>query len=87
MRYAYFILTEYAAVEVYQNDDVMSCVTGFTGTTGTTFYAQDRRIDLTKKFGHAVDKAQIESKKKQTVAASRHQQYYMGANKNQPSDR
>ena len=68
-----------------QDDDDMSNVTGFTGTIGNTFFTQDKRIDIPEEFGHAVDKFQIESKKKGSVAASWHLQDYMDAIKHQPS--
>ena len=38
MYYAYFMLTQYYAEELNQNDDDMSCVTGVTAITGNTFY-------------------------------------------------
>ena len=46
--YDYFMLTQYSAEELNQNDDDMSCVTGITGITGTSFFTQDRRIDIPK---------------------------------------
>ena len=58
------MLTQDSAEELNQNDDDMSCVTGVTCTTGTT-------------FRHAVDEAPSESKTKQTAAASGHLQYFM----------
>ena len=36
----------------------MSCVTGVTGITGTSFFTQDRRIGLPEEFGHAVEVAE-----------------------------
>ena len=50
----------------------MYCVTGVTGTTGTT-------------FGHAVDEAKSDSKMKQTAAASGNLQYFMDEISHQPS--
>ena len=41
----------------------MSCVTGFTGITGTSFFTQDIRSDLPKEFVHAGEEADTESKK------------------------
>ena len=57
----------------------MYCVSGVTGTTGTTFYTQHKKIDSPKEFGHAVDKDQSEYKLKWAVAASCHLQDYMNA--------
>ena len=65
--------------------DDMYCVTIFTGTTGTKFYTQYRRTNLTKEFGNAVEEYHRESKKKRTVAASGNLQDYMNAVKNQLS--
>ena len=50
----------------------MSCVSGVSGTNGTTFV-------------HAIDKAKIESKTKQKAAASGNLQDFMDAISHQPS--
>ena len=52
----------------------MSCVTGVTEKTGTTFYAQYTQLNLPKEFGHTAGKSQSESKTNQTAAASGHLQ-------------
>ena len=41
----------------------MSCLTEVTGTTVITLNTQHTIIDVPEEFGHAVDKAQSESKK------------------------
>ena len=84
MCYASFILTEYAAEELNQNYDDVSCVTGFTDTTGTTFYTQYRKMGLYKTSGHAVGEPRSKYKNIWTVAASVHLQY-MESIKNKPS--
>ena len=48
MYYDYFMLTQYSAEELNQNDDDRSCVTGFTGTTGNTFYTQHTLFNIPK---------------------------------------
>ena len=63
----------------------MSCVTGSTGITETTFFTQDRRINFLKEFGHEVDKSEIESNRKVSVAVSTNLQYLIDAINNQPS--
>ena len=85
MYYAYFILTQYSAEELNQNDDDMSCETEVTVTTGATFYIQHTRFNLPEEFWHAADDAQSVSKMKRTSAASRHIQNFMGVISHQPS--
>ena len=63
----------------------MYCVTEFTCTTGTTFYTQHIQFNVLEEFGHAVDKAQRESKTKRTAAASGHLKDFMDAISNQLS--
>ena len=63
----------------------MYFVTGVTGITGTSFFTQDRRIDLTKEFAHAVEVSKTESKRKRPVAALAHLQDYMNTINYEPS--
>ena len=79
MYYAYFMLTQYYAEELNQNDDDMSCVTGVTGTNGITFYSQHTRFNIPEEFGHTVYESQSDSKTKRTAAASGHLQCFMDA--------
>ena len=46
-----------------QNGDDLSCVTGVTSIMGISFSLQDRRIDITKEFGHVVEEYKTEYKK------------------------
>ena len=85
MYYASLILKQYSAEELNQNDDDISCVTGFTGTTRNIFYTQHKRFNIPAEFGHAVDEAQSESKMKQTAVASGHLQDSMDAISYQPN--
>ena len=85
MYYASFMLTQYSAKELNQNDDDMSCVNGVTGKTGTSFYTQHTGFNVTEEFGHTVDEAQSESKTKRTAAASAHLQDFMDAISHKPS--
>ena len=55
MYYAYFMLTQYSAEELNQNDYDMSCVAGVTGTTGTKFYTRHTQFNLPVEFGHAAE--------------------------------
>ena len=52
-------------------------MTGVTGITGNSYFTQDRRIDITEEFGHAVEWAKTDYKKKQSIAALTHPQDYM----------
>ena len=63
----------------------MYCVTGCTGTTGTTLYNQHTLFNLPKTFGHAVYKSQSDYKTKQTSASSGHIQAFIGAISYQPN--
>ena len=85
MCYASFMLTKYYAEKLNQNDDYKCCVTGVTGITGTLYLTQDRRIDITEEFGHEVEEANTDSKKKRPVAALAHLQDYMHAINHKPS--
>ena len=60
--YASFMPTQYSAEELNQNDYDISFVTGFTGTTGNTFYTQHKGLNIPKEFGHMVDEFKSESK-------------------------
>ena len=53
--YDYFMLTQYSAEELNQNDDDMSCVNGVAGTTGNIFYTQHTGFNLPEEFWHAVE--------------------------------
>ena len=55
MCYGYFILTQDATKELNQNDDDMSCVNRVTCITETSFFTQDRGIDITGEFVHTVE--------------------------------
>ena len=70
--YASFMLTSDSAEELNQNYDGMSCVTGVTGTIGTT-------------FGNAVEESKSEFNTKKTAAASGNLQDFMYAISHQPS--
>ena len=61
-----------------------SCVTVVTGITGPSFISQDIRSDLPAFFQNAVEYAATESKKKRSVAALCHLQYFMQASNNYP---
>ena len=61
------------------------CVTGVAGTTGTEFYTQHTLFNLTKEFGHTVDKDRSESKTKRTAAASGYLKELMDTISHQPS--
>ena len=60
-----------------QNDDDMSCVTGVTVTTGTTFFTQNTQFNLLQEFGHVSDKAQSVYKTNWESVASGHLQAFM----------
>ena len=62
----------------------MSGVTGFISTTGTTFYTQHTKFNITEEFGHAADKSQSDSNKKWTAAASVNPQDFMDTIIHQP---
>ena len=66
------MLTSDSAEELNQNYDGMSCVTGVTGTIGTT-------------FGNAVEESKSEFNTKKTAAASGNLQDFMYAISHQPS--
>ena len=57
------MITQDAAEYLNQKYDDMSCLTAITGTTLITLNTQHTIIDVPEEFGHAVDKAQSESKK------------------------
>ena len=67
-----------------QNYDDVSCVTGVTGITGPSFASQDIRSDLPALLQHAVEESATESKKKRSVAALSHLQYFMRASNHNP---
>ena len=58
------MLTQDASQLIIQNDDDMSCLNGVTYITGTSCFTQDRRIDLPEEFGHAVEEAETNYRKK-----------------------
>ena len=84
MFYAYFMLIKDVSEYFLQNDDDVSCVTGVTGITGPSFIAQDRRSDIQEFLVHALEEEATESKRKRSVAALSHFQYFMEASKNDP---
>ena len=57
----------------------MSCVNGFTGTTGTKFYTQHTQFNIPEECRHTIDKSYIESKMKQTATVLGHLQEFMNA--------
>ena len=57
------MITQDVAEDLNQKYDDMSCLTAVTGTTVITLNTQHTIIDVPEEFGHAVDKAQSESKK------------------------
>ena len=63
------MLTQDSIEELNQNYDDMSCVTGVTGTTGISFFAWDRIIDLPEEFVHAVEVSETGYNRKRAVAA------------------
>ena len=73
----FFYAYKYYAEKLNQNDDYKCCVTGVTGITGNSYFTQDRRIDITEEFGHEVEWAKTDYKKKQSIAALTHPQDYM----------
>ena len=82
--YAYFLLIKAVPQYYPQNDDDVSCVTGVTGITGPSLTTQYRRSDITEFFVNVVEEATTDSKRKRSVAALSHLQYYTDASKHDP---
>ena len=66
------------------NDDNIYFVTGVTGITGPSLITHDIISDLPESFGHAMDEAATGSKRKHSVDALSHLQYFMDASKHKP---
>ena len=85
MLYDSCMLRQDSSEELNQNGDGMSCVTGVTGITGTSYFTQDRRINLTEEFEHVVGESKTCSNKNPSIAALKHLQYKMNAINHEPS--
>ena len=51
---------------------------------GTSFFTQERRIDILEEFGHVVEVSRSKSKRKRSVTALKYLQDYMNTIKNEP---
>ena len=72
MCYAYFMLICDISEYFLQNYDDVSCVNGVKGITGPSLITQYRRSDIPEFFGHELEEATTESKRKRSVVALSH---------------